>query len=261
MPIAIILYLIALLTASPFDCGSALTHQHDRLRDAEIVVSSWSGCTVNGTINGAPVALFMDVPGCALRAKVPGKLRARYDQTCGAILEITDGPAITTPMPAACQTPTLTPTPVVVESKGPIITDTTGARWTLGPERQTLRNGVHVGAGAGTIYKLSSSVVYVLGNDSNWYRWTGSSWAMFGAQEPGGLLPSPTPTPTPTPSPTPTATPTPSPSPSPSPEAVDVVFKAWPSSEPARRKLISDMALQGYKFCGAFNSSACFVKE
>lgn len=92
-----------------FDCAAASTHKHDRLRDAEVSISSWSGCTITGTIDDAPVTLFMDVASCPLHAKVPGKVRVRFDETCGAVLEMTDGPRIETPMPPSCPTPSPTP--------------------------------------------------------------------------------------------------------------------------------------------------------
>lgn len=96
---AIIAMLLAWFSA---DCAAATSHQHDRLKDSEVIIFSWDGCAVIGTISGVSTALFMDVTNCPLHAKVPGSFHIRYDQTCGAILEITDGPVITTPMPPTC---------------------------------------------------------------------------------------------------------------------------------------------------------------
>lgn len=110
--------------------------------------------------------------------------------------------------PVVTPTPTPTPTPQPSTSPGASspdgtkatsIVDASGARWTLGPEKQTLRNGVQVGGGAGVIYKYISAVVYVLGTDNRtWFKWSGSTWVEIGATEPQAL-PQPTPAPTPTP--------------------------------------------------------------
>jgi hypothetical protein len=105
--------------------------------------------------------------------------------------------------PGGVTTPTPTPTPSGTSldgTKATSIRDSSGNLWTLGSSRQTLRNGVHVGAGYGSIYKWYSRTVYVLGTDSRWYRWVNSSWNLYGSTEPGGTSPTPTPTPTPPPS-------------------------------------------------------------
>lgn len=215
MHISIVIVNLLLL----FDCATALSHRHDRLRDAEVVVASWSGCAITGTVDGVAVQLFMDVANCPLHAKIPGKLRVRYDQTCGAVVEATDGPVITTPMPPSCptQTPSPTPSPSI---RGVSIIEPDGTRWSLGGRLETLRNGVHAGGGFGSIYKVVDGVIYVLGTDNDWYRWSGG-WSWFSKLEPGGEVvtqptPAPTPisTPQPTPQPSPIITPTPRPLPS-----------------------------------------------
>lgn len=214
MPISIIAILLAALS---FDCSTAFTHRHDRLRDAEVVIASWNGCAMNGTVDGVPVQLFMDVSNCPLHAKIPGKLRVRYDQTCGAVVEITDGPVITTPMPPSCpaQTPTPSPTPIPV-IRGVSIIEPDGTQWTLGSKLETLRNGVHAGGGFGSVYKVVDGVVFVLGTDDSWYKWS-SGWSWFSRLEPGGGPAQPTPQPSPVTTPTPVPTPQPSPTPRPSP--------------------------------------------
>lgn len=124
-----------------------------------------------------------------------------------------------TPEPVPTQpTPTPTPEPVKVPSldgtKATTIVDGQGATWTIGAQKETLRNGAQAGGGQGTVYKYLNSVVYILGMDSNWYRWsdTNSTWSSVGPVEPG-VVTQPTPTPEPTPIPTPVPTPTPTPTP------------------------------------------------
>lgn len=91
------------------------------------------------------------------------------------------------PVPAPTPTPTPTPTPVPSPdgTKAVTITDATGGVWTLGPEKQTLRNGIHMASGAGTIYKWLGGVVYVLGTNLWWYKWNGTSWQSVSTTEPG----------------------------------------------------------------------------
>lgn len=126
MHVLAIITLMILSAGQSFDCNTARTHQHDRLRDVEVHITAWSGCTVSATINGTFRQLFMDVPDCALRTKLPGNFRARIDETCGAILELTNGPAIATPMPPPCPTPTPFPTPSPSPSPVPTPTPSPG---------------------------------------------------------------------------------------------------------------------------------------
>ena len=77
-------------------------------------------------------------------------------------------------------------------TKGPSIIDSELKVWTLGSGKQTLRDGVQMGGGQGTVYKYQDQIVYVLGMDSNWWKWEGSNWAMKSpdpALEPGIIPP------------------------------------------------------------------------
>jgi hypothetical protein len=133
-----------------------------------------------------------------------------------------------TPQPSATVAPTPTPTPSIPQStpsgnvsadgtKGLTITDSTGGTWTLGLNRETLRNGVHMGGGFGVMYKWLDGAVYVQGVLGPWYRWTGDAWAGAGEVEPGGAVASPTATPVASPSPGSSPTPTPTPQSTPTP--------------------------------------------
>lgn len=114
---------------------------------------------------------------------------------------LTPSPSLPTPDPLPPPPPTKTPSPD--GTKAVSIVDSTGATWTLGFEKQTLKDGVHMGRGAGSIYKWSGGTVYVLGTDVNWYKWTGSLWSSVGPLEPGVSIPPPAPTPPPVPPPAP----------------------------------------------------------
>lgn len=238
---SIILYTLLLL----FDCTTARTHPHNQLRDAEIVISSWSGCTVSGTINGTGVVLFMDVASCPLHAKVPGKLRIRYDQTCGAILEVTDGPVIATPMPTPCASPTPvppTPTPEPTPSPGQLLVEGFvkvdeqyfgPAMVTLTSSTQQLLSSLTTDSGgyfnfpgggqAGDQLKASAAgytfTPRTVSATEPYYIINGTSGAPTPSPTPVPS-PSPTPVPSPTPSPTPAPTPVPTPTPQPSPTPV-----------------------------------------
>jgi hypothetical protein len=267
MPIPIIVYFLLAWLSVP-DCGSALSHRHDRMKDVEIVISSWNGCAVTGTINGVNTPLFMDVATCPLHAKIPGRFRARYDQTCGAIVEITNGSAITTPMPPNCEspspspTPTPTRTPSIDGTKAPVITDGRGDLWTLGAEKQTLRNGVHAGSGEGVVYKYVANTVYVHGLDNAWYKWTGSGWTWFSPQEPSGPTPAPTSSPTPTPAaPAPTPTP-PTPAAKPPIKPCEIgtwCYWSWPSTQDARIATLNNAIVYGCAANGAWIQTGSYV--
>lgn len=118
------------------------------------------------------------------------------------------GTPVPQPTPSPEPTPTQPTEPVKTPSadgtKGSMIVDSELATWTISaqPEFKTLRNGTQVGGGQGSIYKYVTKTVYVLGLDSNWYQWVGSSWSGVGPNEPGAVQPAPEPTPT-TPTPTP----------------------------------------------------------
>lgn len=125
-----------------------------------------------------------------------------------------------TPTPTASPTPTPTPSPSdspsVDGTKSVTITDNSGGTWTLGLNKETLRNSIHMGGGFGLVYKWLGGIVYVEGTNGAWYRWAGDSWAGAGETEPG-VTPVPSPTATPSPDASPTVTPTPTPVPSPTP--------------------------------------------
>lgn len=91
------------------------------------------------------------------------------------------------------------PEPVKVPSpdgtKGTTIIDSQLATWTIGPQKQTLRDLVHMGGGQGSIYKYQDAVVYTLGTDSNWWGWVNSGWKFAGPDEPGIEPPEPEPPP------------------------------------------------------------------
>ena len=61
-----------------------------------------------------------------------------------------------------------------------VIVDNDLASWTIGPNLETLRNGVHAGGGYGSSYLWYEDVLYVVGTDDNWWRWTGSGWIFVG---------------------------------------------------------------------------------
>ena len=59
------------------------------------------------------------------------------------------------------------------------------ATWTVSSNQWILRNGEATG-GLGSQIVCAQSVVYALGGDNNWWRWTGSSWAFSGSTMPAG---------------------------------------------------------------------------
>jgi len=89
----------------------------------------------------------------------------------------------TTPSPSGTRVP---PAPAIVDDQL--------ASWTIGPNLETLRNGVHAGGGYGSRYLWYEHVLYVAGTDNEWWRWTGSGWVFQGGPDPaggGGTTPSP----------------------------------------------------------------------
>ena len=70
------------------------------------------------------------------------------------------------------------------------IVDTSGAVWTIASDLRILRNGVQASTGWGTRILLSQSTIYVFGTDSQWWRWTGSSWVRYGPTKPAPTSPS-----------------------------------------------------------------------
>lgn len=237
-----------------FDCASAFTHKHDRLKDAEVDISSWNGCSMVGTINGVSTSLFMDVATCPLHAKVPGRFRIRYDQSCGAVLEITDGPIITTPMPPSCpvQTPTPSPSPTpggtLIGINGRVIDDKDQS--IAGALVSAFNKTVLSRAGDGyfefTGIPVGSTVTATKAGftfNTETVR-LGVPEQMYFIRGKAVAQPSPSPTPTPKPSPTPTPTPVPTPLPSPTPTPTPTparVYVLTLSTDPVvREKQIND---------------------
>lgn len=148
------------------------------------------------------------------------------------------------PAPQPLPTPVFTPSPDGTE--GPVITDSTGAVWTLRDSR-TLRDGVDVG-GAGQKYLYWQKTVYVQGMTAGWFKWTGTAWKFESATRPPAPVlvtqQPPTPTPVPTPVPTPTPTPTPAPEPT-SGEKWKVVD--WPADPILRRKVWAEHSNAGWR--------------
>lgn len=146
-------------------------------------------------------------------------------------------PTPTTPTPEPAPTSPTTPSPD--GTKGTIVVDSQGAVWTIGAQKQTLKNGSQMGGGQGTIYKIADKTVHVLGMDSNWYKWSGSSWSSVGPTEPG-VVTQPTPVPEPAPSPTPSPTPT-------GPPIGDIQKGDWPTSEGGQEASTDAWWAKGYR--------------
>jgi hypothetical protein len=66
----------------------------------------------------------------------------------------------------------------------PVIFDSDLTAWTLGPGQEILHNGAQAGGGYGSQILWYQGSIYVLGDDSNWWRWTGSGWAFAGPNDP-----------------------------------------------------------------------------
>jgi hypothetical protein len=89
-------------------------------------------------------------------------------------------------------------TPSPAGTQGTQICDASGASWTLGPRRETMRNGAHVGGGYGSLYAAGTVngalTVSTLGLDTAWWTWTGTAWVVAPpapATGPSGCTPSP----------------------------------------------------------------------
>ncbi|MFN2405794.1 MAG: phospholipase D-like domain-containing protein, partial [Pyrinomonadaceae bacterium] len=137
-------------------------------------------------------------PGTTYFWRVVGKTMA--NQTA-------NGPTWSFTTAGTASAPTPTPTPGTESPNNTRvppatqIVDSTGAVWTLS-SGNVLRNGLSTG-GNGSQILYCNQLIYVLGTDSNWWRWTGSGWTNTGSVDPCGATPTPTPTPTPSPTPTP----------------------------------------------------------
>jgi hypothetical protein len=64
------------------------------------------------------------------------------------------------------------------------IVDSAGAVWTIASNLLVLRNGASVLGWQATKILWKSSTIYVLGMDSNWWQWTGSTWVNVGRTQP-----------------------------------------------------------------------------
>lgn len=146
------------------------------------------------------------------------------------------------PAPQPVPTPAFTPSPDGTE--GPVITDSTGALWTL-RDTKTLRNGTDVG-GAGLVYLYWQNVVYVQGMSSAWFRWTGTEWKFESATRPPApvLVTQQPPTPTPTPVPV-------DPAPNPTPTEPQYEFKKfrWPTDDAGQDAVEKQAAVEGWTDC------------
>jgi hypothetical protein len=65
------------------------------------------------------------------------------------------------------------------------LTGECAATWTIRSDQLILRNGALTG-GLGSQIVCAQSVVYVLGGDNNWWRWTDGTWQRVGATMPSG---------------------------------------------------------------------------
>ena len=105
-----------------------------------------------------------------------------------------------TPTPTPSPAPTPTPSEESANNTrvppATQIVDSTGAVWTRTANGTILRNGAGTG-GTGSQILYCNRIVYVLGTDSQWWRWNGG-WTPVGFADPcAGVTPTPTPTPTP----------------------------------------------------------------
>lgn len=71
-------------------------------------------------------------------------------------------------------------------SSVPSIVDSSLGVWTIGLQQEILRDGVQVGGGYGWQILWLDGAIYVLGDDFNWWQWTGSVWTFAGATMPAG---------------------------------------------------------------------------
>lgn len=124
----LLLLFFPLAPTQTYTCTTAFTHVHTDIREGQITVSSWSGCTVVGTIGGVSKQLWADGTTCPLRTKVPGVFQVRYDAACGQVLTLSESslppwcPPTPTPTPQPTPSPTATPTPTPVATPTPTAT-------------------------------------------------------------------------------------------------------------------------------------------
>jgi hypothetical protein len=159
------------------------------------------------------------------------------------------------PTPTPVSIPTPTP-PLPTESpngtQATSIVDSSGAKWTFDASNRTLRNGIHVGLGAGTMYAYVDKGVYVLGipDSLGWYKWTGSGWVQLqGWKPPVGPVPTPPPVPEPIPVPMP------------QPEVYEYIIKTLPASTTSQLALMNEQGGQGYRLAAVIGLTAYFEKR
>jgi len=80
--------------------------------------------------------------------------------------------------------PTVSADGTTVPTTASQIVDSSGAVWTIGGNRAILRDGSQVGGGWGLQILWKGGVIYVLGTDSNWWRWSGFDWGYIGTTKP-----------------------------------------------------------------------------
>jgi hypothetical protein len=99
-------------------------------------------------------------------------------ETLPAGKQVVNGQCVDKPVPS----PDRTRVP-----SSPFIVDTDLAVWTLGPGgefREILRDGRQAAGGFGSQILWYQRVIYVRGDDNNWWRWTGDTWVFAGSQDP-----------------------------------------------------------------------------
>lgn len=205
---------------------------------AKPIASYAPGAIISGNyIYNSPVT--SGLPGNSYFREKPATIPAGIGVDYAALQAAQAGTASPSPSPSVTATVTVSPSPILPPTpspttqegtspdnfKGLSIIDSSGAKWTLGDNRATLRNGVHMADGFGLQYKWLNSTVYVQGTDEKWYRWRETWWEFVGPEPTPSasplptvtVTPSQTPVVTPTAAPLPTATATPTPQPKPSP--------------------------------------------
>jgi probable HAF family extracellular repeat protein len=65
-----------------------------------------------------------------------------------------------------------------------VIVDNNLTTWTLGPGEEILHDGAQVVGAYGSQILWYQGGIYVLGDDYNWWRWTGITWTFAGANDP-----------------------------------------------------------------------------
>lgn len=193
----------------------------------------------------------------AMMDDVKPKLYNQHARRVGSYLVWAGGSPAPLPVPQPTPEPIPSTTPSPDGTKAGTIIDSTGATWTIGPQKQTLRDGTQAGGGQGTIYKVVDKTVHVLGLDSNWYKWAGS-WSSVGPVEPGVVVPDPLPAPAPTP--VPPTPPTPTPLPQPAPTVPTLRPVTWPKQESKQNSILDTQWRDKYRLKRISGGMAEFEK-